>query len=716
MAYSDKNILVIPAVGDSDNDPRIIFSAAGASTGPFDISLFVNVDSGGTLSFEGSAGQLFSITNSFSGTFYSVNDGSGVPSLEVVDDGTVKIARFSGNVLFGTNTNNGTDKLQVNGSIIGTVLKSSVAQGTAPLTVTSTTVVTNLNSDLLDGQEGSYYRDAGNLNAGTVPTARLGSGTANNTTYLRGDSTWATIPASTAISDITTNGTYYPLFAASTSGTLSSAYVSSTKITINPSTGTITISHNSDTSTIAAAGFSGVGTSLTALNASNLSSGTVPTAQLGSGTANSGTYLRGDSTWASVPPSTTITNDESTNSSFYPLVASSNTGTLSTAYTSSSKLTFNPSTGLLTSTGFSGSGASLSSLNASNLSSGTVSIDRLGSSGTKNSTTYLAGDNTWKSFSSVSEISGGTSYYVAMLNATTGVLGTVYVKSGTLLFDQATGVLSATGFSGSGANLSSIPETAISDGSLLARVGSTETITQIWTFNAIPAFNGGTSGASAPFTVDSTYLVTNLNADKLDGNDGSYYTNATNLSSGTVDSARLGSSGTRDSTTFLRGDNTWQAITSIGGGGTLSDDTTTNGTYYLTLSTATTGTLTTVYTSSTKLQFNPSSGTLFATQFQSLSDERIKINVRGNPGLPLIEAMNPVKFEWKAMPDKTSYGLIAQELEKILPELVTELNTGFKAVSYIPIISILVAAVQQLSGKTTALQAKVQELESLMGG
>ena len=46
-----------------------------------------------------------------------------------------------------------------------------------------------------------------------------------------------------------------------------------------------------------------------------------------------------------------------------------------------------------------------------------------------------------------------------------------------------------------------------------------QTIGGVKTFSAIPAFNGGESGVSAPMTVDSTDVVTNLNADKLDGAD-----------------------------------------------------------------------------------------------------------------------------------------------------------------------------------------------------
>ena len=49
------------------------------------------------------------------------------------------------------------------GLVKGLTLQSTVATGTAPLVVASTTVVANLNADLLDGQSGAYYLDSANF-------------------------------------------------------------------------------------------------------------------------------------------------------------------------------------------------------------------------------------------------------------------------------------------------------------------------------------------------------------------------------------------------------------------------------------------------------------------------------------------------------------------------------------------------------------------------
>ena len=73
----------------------------------------------------------------------------------------------------------------------------------------------------------------------------------------------------------------------------------------------ITLSKDGDifaTGVTTATTFSGSGASLTNLNASNLASGTVPSARLGSGTASSSTFLAGDSTFKTVTGTTINSN------------------------------------------------------------------------------------------------------------------------------------------------------------------------------------------------------------------------------------------------------------------------------------------------------------------------------------------------------------------------------------------------------------------------
>lgn len=76
-----------------------------------------------------------------------------------------------------TETDITTGLLWTSATFSANILVSRVTTGTAPLTITSTTVCANLNADLLDGQHGSFYQNAGNLNAGTLPDARYAAGT-----------------------------------------------------------------------------------------------------------------------------------------------------------------------------------------------------------------------------------------------------------------------------------------------------------------------------------------------------------------------------------------------------------------------------------------------------------------------------------------------------------------------------------------------------------
>ena len=104
MANSDKNIVITPAIGSTTADPQIVFSGASSTLGPQNITLKAYPILNGTLSFDGSAGQLFSITNSLTGSIFSVNDVSGIPSIEVLDTGLVKIAQYNGNITLGSTT------------------------------------------------------------------------------------------------------------------------------------------------------------------------------------------------------------------------------------------------------------------------------------------------------------------------------------------------------------------------------------------------------------------------------------------------------------------------------------------------------------------------------------------------------------------------------------------------------------------------------------
>jgi hypothetical protein len=138
---------------------------------------------------------------------------------------------------------------------------------------------------------------------------------------------------------------------------------------------------------------------------------------------------------------------------------------------------------------------------------------------------------------------------------------------------------------------------------------------------------------------------------------------------------------------------------------TVTDDSSNSNTYYPLLSTITSGTLTTANTSMAGLTFVPSTGTLGATIFQSLSDESLKNNVVTiTNAVDIVDNLRGVYFTWNTT-GQNAMGVIAQEVERVIPEVVSEMN-GLKTVSYDSIVGLLIEAVKELK----------QEIEELKKG
>jgi len=92
MANTDKDILITPGK-DTSNIPSISF--VGFDNDP----ITLNVLDDNTISFEGSEGQLFSVTNNLtSGTIFQVADDNGVPGIAMDADGTVDLIPYNGMV------------------------------------------------------------------------------------------------------------------------------------------------------------------------------------------------------------------------------------------------------------------------------------------------------------------------------------------------------------------------------------------------------------------------------------------------------------------------------------------------------------------------------------------------------------------------------------------------------------------------------------------
>lgn len=125
----------------------------------------------------------------------------------------------------------------------------------------------------------------------------------------------------------------------------------------------------------------------------------------------------GTPTWSTPTAYATVTDDTTTNATRYPLFANQTSGNLSTEYTSSTKLQFNPSTGVFTATQFSGSGAGLTSIPNSALNNSSVTVGSTAIS-LGGSATTIAGLTSVTSTTFVGALTGNASTATTATTAT----------------------------------------------------------------------------------------------------------------------------------------------------------------------------------------------------------------------------------------------------------------------------------------------------------
>jgi hypothetical protein len=106
-----------------------------------------------------------------------------------------------------------------------------------------------------------------------------------------------------------------------------------------------------------------------------------------------------------------------------------------------------------------------------------------------------------------------------------------------------------------------------------------------------------------------------------------------------------------------------------------------------------------------------------------VSDRRLKENIRAiENALELIKQIEGVRYDWKDeqiqkrggedgyFVRKEDVGVIAQEVQKVLPEVVGERPDGTLAVRYEKLVALVIAAVKELDNKVDKLRENLRNV------
>ena len=585
-----QDLVITPNRGSTTSGAQIAFTGySGAS------SIYLKVLPDSSLSFEGSAGQLFSITDNLSsGTIFSVNDITGIPSFDVNANGLVRIAPFAGNVALGTTATSG--KLQINtgsATTIGQIIQGASGQSSNYL---QTVNVSGLVGATIDSSM-NFTRPV----SGYAYSEQFGS-SANAAGYAGtaiGNQASAAQTGATAVGQAASAGNQYSTivgFQASTSsiGAVGIGWGA------NPGQNGVAIGRSVGSSAGGIAIGYGVSTS---------AYGDIVFNAAGDGTAG--------------PTNFQIYAGTATGNSFYKQHSIYGTWISNVVATRQARVQKYVAD-------FGGDREALRY--ESNLSYALTSI----------------GGSAVLSGQSLAVTAPAASYTPLTLKGATSQT----------------------------ANLQAWQDSA---GTVIASI------------NASGAFNGLlASGVVTSGEIGNAAVVSGNIAS---GAVGAYHFNATGLASG------------RSLSTDGTGVLSW--ATGGGGGLTISDDTSTNATRYLTFTSATTGSISTANVSSTKLSFNPSTGDFTAGgNITANSDARIKTNVQTISGaLQKVIGMRGVYFD-RIGTNIKNVGVIAQEIEAIVPELVRE-SDGMKSVAYGNIVAVLIEAIKEQNKRIEDLEKRL---------
>lgn len=156
------------------------------------------------------------------------------------------------------------------------------------------------------------------------------------------------------------------------------------------------------------------------------------------------------------------------------------------------------------------------------------------------------------------------------------------------------------------------------------------------------------------------------------------------------------------------------AQANLSSGVVITDDTSTSATRYLTLTSASSGSINQLNVSSSKLSYNPSTGIVTATDFSATSDERLK-DVIGviKYGTSDIMNLNPVRFKWNSLAEQEQLaysqdeqiGLLAQQVKEVIPEVVGDVD-GYLRINYMKLIPVLIQSIKELNERISVLERK----------